>query len=290
MSTQDIAARFHEERDEITEYIGFMRINASLHERHLVKYNDALIDAGLNPAPLISLDPNILVPLIKASIEAAGNLVGIIHDQYDTEPYYRQASALTDSDKSLFEMIIRDIIPKLPEHADDDAIRRSFRAGLIARSQRPQRYTMKVFLEHLPEFFRYRHHENTMSALTFILITGPELLLRIKASTPGSTTHIHRQGFILLMTAFDATMFDLTRIAIQQNFFHFARHLGKDEQNKEKKTLVDMADAGSFDKLRNDIVEEQLKRRYLKDIISLLDKAGVRLADEMVECNPGPLP
>ena len=85
-----------------------------------------------------------------------------------------------------------------------------------------------------------------------------------------------RQGFILLMTAFDAAVFDLARIAFRRKFFQLIGVFGK----QDKVTLEALGEAGSWDVFQEQVIEEQLKKRYLKDLLSLFQELSVRLVDE----------
>lgn len=48
----------------------------------------------------------------------------------------------------------------------------------------------------------------------------------------------------------------------------------------EKLSLEALGDTGSFEALREQIIEEQLKKRYVKDLILLLPSFGVQCVDE----------
>jgi hypothetical protein len=105
-----------------------------------------------------------------------------------------------------------------------------------------------------------------------------------RASRPEAEINVQRQGFILLMTAFDAAIFDLVRVALRRDFFGLVAAFGK----QDKLTLLDLGGAGSWGALRDQIIEEQLKKRYVKDLLYLLreqwDVAGMeQVAGEKFE-------
>jgi hypothetical protein len=85
-----------------------------------------------------------------------------------------------------------------------------------------------------------------------------------------------RQGFILLSTAFDAAMFDLFRIALNNNFFGLISSFG----NKGKVSLDLLSSYGSFSRLQESVIEEQLKSRYLKDLLFILEHINVECVDK----------
>ncbi len=85
-----------------------------------------------------------------------------------------------------------------------------------------------------------------------------ELLARV--AKPDAEVNVLRQGFLLLMTAFDAAVFDLVRIAFRKKFFQLIGTFGK----QEKVSLEGIGEAGSFEALRDQMIEDQLKKRYVK--------------------------
>lgn len=69
---------------------------------------------------------------------------------------------------------------------------------------------------------------------------------------------------------------DLVRAALRKRFFELIVAFGK----QEKVTLQEIGEAGSLSALRDQIIEDQLKRRYIKDLLFLLDGLGVKCVDE----------
>jgi hypothetical protein len=93
-----------------------------------------------------------------------------------------------------------------------------------------------------------------------------DLKLVARVVTPDAEINVLRQGFILLMTAFDAAIFDLVRVALGRKFFALAAAFGK----QDKVSVAEIAEAGSFEALRDRLIEEQLKKRYIKDLLVLI--------------------
>jgi hypothetical protein len=107
---------------------------------------------------------------------------------------------------------------------------------------------------------------NMNSALHYVLDRFKAIKAIAKLVGPDAVVGILRQGFILLMTAFDAVIFDLVRVKLRKDFFMLVGALGKNE----KITFQEMAEAGNMEALQNEIIEEQLKKRYVKDLLVLL--------------------
>ncbi|HEY8559498.1 MAG TPA: hypothetical protein VIL74_03770 [Pyrinomonadaceae bacterium] len=85
-----------------------------------------------------------------------------------------------------------------------------------------------------------------------------------------------RQGFITLTTIFDATVFDLMKLALTRDFFNLISLFGK----QDKISLDKINRFSSFDEFRNEIIEDQLKTKYLKEILIILNSFGVTLTDK----------
>ncbi|MGE3978924.1 MAG: hypothetical protein AB7F94_15260, partial [Nitrospira sp.] len=109
-----------------------------------------------------------------------------------------------------------------------------------------------------------------IDSLQYVLDQFSEFELQARSTLPNAEINVLRQGFILLMTAFDAAIFDLVRVALQNRFFELIEFFGK----SEKITLQDIGQSKGFDTLRNGIIEDQMKRRYTKDLLFLLREMG----------------
>lgn len=114
-----------------------------------------------------------------------------------------------------------------------------------------------------------------LDELTNLRESLSELDLALRISTPKAEVNVLRQGFLLLMTALDAAVFDLVRIALQKDFFRLIGVFGQ----KQKLALEDFRRYEDFDAFREDLVEGQLKRFYLKDLLFILRDLGVSLVD-----------
>lgn len=78
--------------------------------------------------------------------------------------------------------------------------------------------------------------------------------------------NIYRQAFILSMTAFDATIFDLFAEIFNQDFFGVARII-----NYEKKfTLKDITQCQSFNDFASQTVDSMISGKYASDIVEIL--------------------
>jgi hypothetical protein len=112
---------------------------------------------------------------------------------------------------------------------------------------------------------RYIKLQQNADALQTVRDRFKEIRIIAKANKPNAVADIFRQGFILLMTAFDAAIFDLVRVALQKKFFDLIASFGND-----KLSLHDIAETGSFKTLGEQIIEKQLGSKYLSGLLRLL--------------------
>jgi hypothetical protein len=122
----------------------------------------------------------------------------------------------------------------------------------------------------------YIKTKRRLNTLRFIKDRFAEVQLAARVADPQAEINVLRQGFILLMTAFDAAVFDLVRVALRNRFFALIGSFGR----QEKVSLERLGSFGNFEAFRDQIIEEQLKVRYLKDLLFLLNGLDVNCVDE----------
>jgi hypothetical protein len=105
------------------------------------------------------------------------------------------------------------------------------------------------------------------------LIDESELVAR--TSEEEAEINTQRQSYILMMTAFDAAIFDLVAIALEKDFFRLIGWFAE----KEKLALDKLFDYSSFEQLRDAVIERQLKAKYLKDLLFILNGHGISYVD-----------
>lgn len=102
-----------------------------------------------------------------------------------------------------------------------------------------------------------------------------DLKFNIRMLNPNAEVNVLRQGFIILMTIFDATVFDIMKIALKKDFFKLISIFGK----QEKIALKELTDYISFEDFRDKIIEEQLRTKYLKDLLFILGHLNIDCVD-----------
>lgn len=123
---------------------------------------------------------------------------------------------------------------------------------------------------------RHRKAAHAIISLEHALWLFDELRLIARMTLPSAEINFLRQGFILLMTAFDAAIFDLLRSALNRNFFGLIPKFAKEGTFKWK----DMAKLNNFSEFTDHVIETQLKSRYIKDLLIFLSSIGVELFDK----------
>ena len=134
------------------------------------------------------------------------------------------------------------------------------------------RELIRIALEHVEAIKMRQRRDDMMYARRQF----EELRLLARVGSVGAEISILRQGFILLMTAFDAAVFDVAKIAFRKRFFDFVKVVGKDDKIR----LSEVGEAGTIDAFAAQTVDTQLKRRYLKDVLMLLEQLGVSCVDQ----------
>ena len=81
-----------------------------------------------------------------------------------------------------------------------------------------------------------------------------------------SKINIYRQAFILLMTSFDATLFDLFKKLLEDNFFDLAEKIKHDK----KYTIKEIVNYSSFDAFKENTVDEMVAGKYAADVLEIL--------------------
>lgn len=80
--------------------------------------------------------------------------------------------------------------------------------------------------------------------------------------------NIYRQSFILLLTAFDAVIFDMAKILFCNNFFEIARFINYDK----KFSLSDISNYNTFEDFSEKTIDRVLAGKYIADLLEIIYK------------------
>lgn len=132
---------------------------------------------------------------------------------------------------------------------------------------------LREIVNRIAEALPYLLAERKLSDLNEVAEVIDEMEMIARTSEQDAEINTLRQSFILLMTAFDAAVFDLVTLALEKDFFHQIGCFAE----KEKLALDKLFDYSGFDELRDAVIEKQLKSKYLKDLLWILNAKDVSL-------------
>lgn len=294
-TAQSVLARFREERDYIQRFTRFLQSNTTLHDEQVRSLNRILKRVGVKLLPMRNYDraredfspqefDTLLTAIRKIDPEVYQTILG--HEQrLDDIPSFGLDGPATghldqlhewvdftmertsdDPDKEEVENFIRHTTYEYERDFPGDADEEDHMTPEELRA------LLLVALDHA-------HHAKVrqrVDAMVYAREQFEEIELLARVARPDAEVNPLRQCFLLLTTAFDAAVFDLMRIAFKKKFFPLVGVFG----GKDKWSLEEMAEAGSFEAMQDRIIEEQLKKRYVKDLIGILDELGVKYVDE----------
>ncbi len=293
-SANDIKDRFVEEEKNIEEYLCFLEYKISVLNSDLQKIEQLLekhkiLETGCRPDHLLLQDDKVKEEEIKYR-EIAKNKAKIgtrlieINNKLEKTSYPEKLNTV-DIRTELGELIFG-IKEKIQENdrTDFKAIRQEFVERLKPHEKelRLDLYYIKSIeniesaVNYAIESANYLILKEELDDLLFVVGSLKHIGIMIKMSSKDEQLSIVRQGFILFMTVFDATIFDLMRIALNKNFFKLIGFFGKND----KISLDTLSNYNTFDDLKNSLVEEQLKKKYIKDVLLILKKINVNLTED----------
>jgi hypothetical protein len=279
-SIAEISCRFGKDRLEIVEYVNFMRDQCAIHVQEVAELNATLERFSLPELPtrdylgtddhLTSSEIADLVVAIGRIFPAIDRLTSEMNRGMDGIPLL-QHEAVAEHPELLSEWV-EYAMHHLPEDPRREEYDPAERAVLEHTAQSPEIQDelslpdRRLIINEALRRARLIKFRDMNNALHYVLDRFNAIKAIAKLVGPDAAVGILRQGFILLMTTFDAVIFDLVRVKLRKDFFKLIVALGKNE----KVTFQGLAESGSFDALRDAIIEEQLKKRYVKDLLTLL--------------------
>jgi len=285
----DIKKRFDIEQEYINRYISFLEIKATMYDSEVQEVSNILQEHGVSKIPESTKLHKRHEPYNHTE---ASKLVTSIHE---IKPFLNQAILEAELNLKSLERPdgIDDIdarsntgewidffIGELEQDTSYEAINTARSNYYIAQEEaiREGHEIDELGTEHIDFVIKsaiYIISEKKLHDLFYARDRSIEFELTERIVSPESEINILRQGFLLLMTAFDAAVFDITRSILQKNFFNLIGVLGA----KEKISLARMGRYKSFEDFRDDVIDEQLRFRYLKDLLYVLSKMGVECVD-----------
>ncbi|MDQ5824202.1 MAG: hypothetical protein M3441_08320 [Chloroflexota bacterium] len=295
--------RFIEEQEYIQKYVDFVTHKVSILPRELTNITNTLKDYDLlehgetldpkskdmrawgQPYTVDELEPvsatiQTVMPRVFQALREAEQAL----EQAVAPPNLAQVDGRSDLGEAILFLV--DGVGRNAQPADVDYyindLRESFQTARVTQvmDAHAQYLSLEDALAYASQSAKYLLISGKYNELASVKVKLEEVDLSIRMSRPDAEIHVVRQGFITLMTVFDATVFDIVKVAFRRSFFTVLGAFANWSKG-EKLPLDELSRYGSFDALSEEILEGQLKGKYLKDLLFILDRLGAPLVDDV---------
>jgi len=291
LQSADIKARFLNEQNYVLRYVEFLHSASAVHDSDIAEISNILRRHQLPEVPRREEWSRWREPY---SLE---ELTGLIDTLHAIIPHINKKIAEYENyldqlpePKGLYQVDVRSYLGELIEYMIQAFEHDSSPEAIATVKQEAMEHEEEIIREMGDDGERTPSEEfdyaiqcalfiiakRKLREMLFVKDRYGDLDLAARMIQPEAEINILRQAFILLLTAFDAAVFDLVRVALTQDFFGLVGNFGR----QERISLEALGQYGSFDTLRDEVIEAQLKTRYLKDLLFLLNSLGVQCVDE----------
>ena len=281
----DIAARFGTEWHDIMLYVHYLHGKASIAEYDILELNNLLKSVGLPQLPRtveLRVDSRLRDDEIPEFLREVENLSAKI-DIFvrDLELRFESISSALRNDSSdvpqhlLSEWFkyFQNEMSTIPSDEECQSLQEVAERQLEREHSQDSELSIveaKLVIGEAVKHARLAALNETLVKLYSVSERFNEYRMAKKMREPNGAVDMFRQGFILLMTAFDAAIFDIVRFALQAKFYKL---IGKLSKGGEKYSPADMADAGSAEKFQNIVIKDHLKKKSLRELLLILNDA-----------------
>lgn len=105
-----------------------------------------------------------------------------------------------------------------------------------------------------------------------VLVFFDRLKTILEINDSNNTLNVYRQSFILLISSFDAAIFDITKELLNQRFFSLISKFCDNDQKIRVKDLDKFVDSSG---MIENTIDECLKKKYLKDLFRDYNGLGI---------------
>lgn len=291
-SEAEIQSRFVAEQEYIQRFLHFLRVKGSLRDEQIREVSNVLRQNGLPELPARgdwrrSHDPYLpeetaaLVAVIESIRPALELAVTEAHAHLSMLEAPRGLRAI-DVRSTLGEWI-QYFVEALGGHVTQAAIEQAVDDAKQMQAQAVREHGDDYIEVLSDEEIQYAIDsalfllaDRKLAGLLYVQDRFLEFDLAHRLASPDAGLNVLRQGFLLLMTAFDAAVFDLFRVGLSRDFFKGIAALA----GKDKVPFARFSKFQTFEQFRDDIIEDQLRSRYLKDLLQILNSFGVECVDE----------
>ena len=281
----EIRARFIREQDYIQRYVRLLEAKATVRQTEVRDVANLLKKYDL---PTIPIPPGMGVRTASFSITESIDLRKAIESVRpslaealaEAEKEFQRLDAPEDLDRVDLRSIIGEWIQYFLdelENSSEVTLIDSLRQQALEKIRRDKLEVGNKNYVPTPDDIDYAIRNaiylssyRKFDALAYALDKFNEFELALRLTEPEAEVSILRQGFVLLMTTFDAAIFDLVRVALQTDFFGSIATFN----TGEKLSLDTFSKYNGFESFRDSVIEKQLKGHYLKDLLFDLNKLG----------------
>jgi hypothetical protein len=292
MEVSTLRSNFWEEQSYIQKYLEFLQYKAGVFQKEVAVLTGILGKYGLGPQDRVLFLPSWNGPyaltalqdfydLLRGSIprvRAAIQEVEYELSRLEVPEGLRQTDARSfrgEMIQYMIDALENDSLPSTIETARKD-LREQLREMAESGDGEP---VADEVIDSAVSSAIFILKERKLNELQYLAESAGDVEIAVRMLRPDTELHVLRQGFILLMTIFDATIFDLMRVALRRDFFGLVGAFGK----HDKVPLEDFAKYSSYEEFRDQIIEDQLRGKYLKDLLAILEAQKVELVDPATE-------
>lgn len=282
-TARDVATTYSNDVSIVHCHMSYLLGETNVTDAKIEEVNKVLMSHGLRPLPgranprnqiYSTIEAVSLLPHVEERIDDVWNLHSELGSRIASMMSARGPNTWSDSVETHIRRAIPFFSSELPTPEEVDAVRESLLA--VLRDLRDPIVDDPITLHLILCVAQHRHVFKVKERVLTTYGHLSSLRWSIGSHSPHALTGIVRQSFILLLTHFDATMFDLMRLAFEQNFFGLLPHFG----GRDRKVSFDQfGEHNTFEGLRTSIIDDVLKQRYVKDLVLHLDKLGAVKGD-----------
>ena len=277
-SISRIASRFGNVVLEVQSQIGFLKSKSVVRVMEIDELNKVLVENDVESLPTrehLGLPPhNLTIEEIQELATAFDRITSRVErqkcwlisllDEIPADADTADPSAVVSWVDYLVEGAFLtgeetpDEIAELRKHTEQEWLAAGSEGGYSVADRQ------EILDEAYKETRRWRLTER-VDGLQRILDRSNDIRIIAGAAEPNATMGVFRVGFITMMAAFDAAIFDLVRVALKRRFFELVGVFGRD-----KISMEELGELGTLEAVCEEIIDSQLKKRYIKDLLSLL--------------------
>ena len=285
-AAREIAQQYSFNCGDLYVHLQYLRRQIKISDADMKRVNSRLVKHGFEPFQEKQANPHghdlwysaqqaaAMLPAIKAKETEVRNR----WSELTGENFKALGEQSTNTWDDVTESVIRFAIPKYPCNLTTDdqvaEVRREVEGHVKGIERKDGEEPIDIDL--VVSVSRYRRKYNETLLLQELWGDVNSLRWAAVSHHPEQYSNVFRQTFILLMTHFDATVFDLVRLALTTNFFALAPRFG----GSEKLAFAKLEGHTNFDSFRDAIIDDLLKSRYLKELLFELRGLGVIVPDD----------